>query len=329
VATLFNSDGRGYGQFPAAPRVLALWDRLEPVQKGVALIDTEDSLLAGEAIDVDAWFRQLLDIVRQERDPLLLQLALDQLQYTYISLLEDSHRDLQTRMLDDTLWDAVLVQPDSSRTKLVFRYFAGLAASPARVQQLYGIWSGTLVVDKLVLEEEDRISLAETLAIRLPARSAAIVARQLADIGNPDRRRRLKFIAPSLSPDPAVRDAFFSSLAAEKNRQTESWVNDAVANLHHPSRLVQSQKYVLPSLELLEEIQRTGDIFFPANWLTATLRYHHSPATVGIVRGFLASHPDYNPQLRMKILQAADPLFRAAAIRATRVAAGGKIDSAG
>jgi aminopeptidase N len=35
---------------------------------------------------------------------------------------------------------------------------------------------------------------------------------------------------------------------------------------------------------------------------------------VQIVRGFLAQRPDYNPQLRMKILQAADRLFRAAAI---------------
>ena len=128
-----------------------------------------------------------------------------------------------------------------------------------------------------------------------------------------DSLRRLKFIAPSLSADEAVRDAFFESLHDDENRRTESWVIDAVTNLHHPSRLAQSEKYLLPSLELLEEIQITGDIFFPRNWLGATLGNHYSAAAAQTVRDFLAQRPDYNPQLRMKILQAADGLFRASA----------------
>jgi aminopeptidase N len=63
---------------------------------------------------------------------------------------------------------------------------------------------------------------------------------------------------------------------------------------------------------MLEEIQRTNDIFFPGTWLNASLGSYQSTEAVTIVRGFLKAHPNYNPQLRMKILQAADPLFRAA-----------------
>jgi aminopeptidase N len=118
-----------------------------------------------------------------------------------------------------------------------------------------------------------------------------------------------------VSAEQSVRDAFFESLREDKNRQTESWVCDAVAKLHHPSRLGQSEKYLLPSLELLQEIQVTGDIFFPSRWLEATLQNHNSVEAGDTVRRFLAQRPDYNPQLRMKILQAADGLFRAAAIR--------------
>jgi aminopeptidase N len=329
VATLFNADGHGYGRFPGGLDALAVWDRLTPVQRGAALINAEDNLLAGEPLDVDAWFARLLAIVQEERDPLLLRLALGQLQYAYFSLLDDTRRELQAPVVEDALWTAMLAQPDSSHTRLVYRYFAEIASSPARVQQLYDIWSGALKVENLTLGEEDQTRLAEILAIRLPQRSAAIIARQLADTVNPDRRRRLEFIAPSLSAEPAVRDAFFASLAEEKNRQTERWVNDALSNLHHPSRLAQAQQYVLPSLELLEEIQRTGDIFFPSSWLAATLGYHHSAATAKVVRDFLAARPDYNPQLRMKILQAADPLFRAVAIRAAQGAQAGDIDSGG
>jgi aminopeptidase N len=195
----------------------------------------------------------------------------------------------------------------------VFRYLAVLASSPERVQQLYEIWSGDLVVDKLSLEEDERIDLAEILAIRLPAKSVDIIASQLEDISNLDSRRRLEFIAPSLSADEAERDAFFDSLSHEENRRTERWVSDAVAHLHHPSRLAQSEKYLLPSLELLQQIQETGDIFFPSNWLDATLENHYAPSAAETVREFLAQRPDYNPQLRMKILQAADGLFRVSA----------------
>lgn len=56
----------------------------------------------------------------------------------------------------------------------------------------------------------------------------------------------------------------------------------------------------------MEEIQRTGDIFFPSNWSKALLSGHHSPESRAIVEAFLADNPDYSPLLRSKILQSAD-----------------------
>jgi len=91
-------------------------------------------------------------------------------------------------------------------------------------------------------------------------------------------------------------------------------VLEALANLHHPVRTGVSERYILPSLELLQEIQVTGDIFFPKRWLDTTLRNYHSTSAVETVRTFLDERPDYSTQLRMKILQAADRVFRANAI---------------
>jgi len=313
--SLFNADGQGYGLFPAEPGVLLQWDSLQPVQKGSALVSVYDQLLAGTVVDIPAYFDLLLGIVRGEQDTLLLRLALGQLEYIYQSLLTAVQREDLAAATEERLWATLVSQPDSSRTKLLFRYVAAMLESPARVRQLYDIWTGKLVVDRLILEEDDLTELALTLAIRLPEKSTAIISTQLARIDNPDSRRRLEFIAPSVSAEQSVRDAFFESLREDKNRQTESWVCDAVAKLHHPSRLGQSEKYLLPSLELLQEIQVTGDIFFPSRWLEATLQNHNSVEAADTVRRFLAQRPDYNPQLRMKILQAADGLFRAAAIR--------------
>ena len=139
--------------------------------------------------------------------------------------------------------------------------------------------------------------------------------RQQARTTNPDNKRRLTFIAPAVSQEAKVRDTFFASLANARNRQTEPWVLEALRLLHHPARISQAERYLLPILELLQEIQVTGDIFFPQEWLQASLARHRSSAAAATVSTFLADHPDYNHHLRMKILQSADTLFRACRIR--------------
>jgi aminopeptidase N len=65
---------------------------------------------------------------------------------------------------------------------------------------------------------------------------------------------------------------------------------------------------------MLEEIQRTGDIFFPGRWLDATLGGHNQVEAAETVRRFLAERPDLPPRLRAKVLQSADGVWRAAAI---------------
>ena len=77
-----------------------------------------------------------------------------------------------------------------------------------------------------------------------------------------------------------------------------------------------------PSLDLLQEIQQTGDIFFPKNWMDALLDGHNSREAVDVIRAFLDEHPQqdsekpsnepaYPVRLRRIILQSADDLFRA------------------
>jgi aminopeptidase N len=159
--------------------------------------------------------------------------------------------------------------------------------------------------------------MAEELAIRGGANAGAILAEQLKNIANPDRRERFAFLMPALSSDPSARDAFFASLARLENRAHEPWVTDGLRFINHPLRRAQAERYIQPSLELLRDIQRTGDIFFPTNWTAAVLQGHNSPTAAESVKRFLASRQDYPPRLRQIIEQQADQLFRAARIPAS------------
>jgi aminopeptidase N len=91
-------------------------------------------------------------------------------------------------------------------------------------------------------------------------------------------------------------------------------VLEGLRYLNHPLRGAGSEKYVRPGLELLREIQRTGDIFFPRNWMDVLLASRNSRSVADTVRAFLAEQQDYPIRLRRTILRSADELFRAAEI---------------
>jgi len=300
-----------YGLVPASVADLGSGDE---VLRASALINLYEGLLAETGPGAPQYLRELVNVVRREENELVLDLALDQLRTIYWTLLQPATREEFAPVLEQVLWETMLRHGEPSKRKVLFEAFTAIALTPDGLGRARDVWSGAMSVDALSLAENDLIDIAQSLAVRLPDEAQDIVELQVARTANPDNLRKLTFIAPSLSADPTVRDEFFASLADEANRTTESWVLDALANLHHPVRTEASERYILPSLELLQEIQVTGDIFFPKRWLDATLSNHNSTSAVTTVRTFLEERPDYNAQLRMKILQAADMLFRANSI---------------
>lgn len=310
---LINADGRGYGVFNLSQvSVMQNWSRLGNLQKGVAMIDFYEQLLDGKISGEDYVLLVKFLVVREDNQ-LLLNLMIGQLNRVYWSFLTPDQREATAPDLERTLYHCMNDIADTpSQKKIFFNAFRNITITPTNINRLYDIWSGAkhARVPGLQLSENDLTSLAANIAVKDPGRTGGILQEQLASIKNPDRKRRFEFLMPALSDSVEVRDAFFASLKDEKNRQTESWVLAALGYLHHPLRTEQSVKYIPESLELLQEIQQTGDIFFPKRWLDQTLGDHNSAAAARAVREFLEQNPDYNTQLRMKILQAADMLFR-------------------
>ena len=159
--------------------------------------------------------------------------------------------------------------------------------------------------DKM-LNESDAMTLAYELAVRYPERYNEIYSTQLERITNPDRRNQFECIMRGTHPDAKVRDALFESLMEPENRRIEPWTATLLGYLNHHLRQKEAVKYIYRGLEEIEEVQRTGDIFFPRNWAGALLGGHTSDEAKAEVERFLCDHPDLNNLLRNKILQAAD-----------------------
>ena len=105
------------------------------------------------------------------------------------------------------------------------------------------------------------------------------------------------------------------SLSKPENREKESWVLSALSYIHHPLRQDSAKKHLRFCLDLVEEIQRTGDIFFPKAWLDVTIGRYSSEDAYQVLQEFLNDNPDFSPVLKNKLLQSTDGLYRAQKIR--------------
>ena len=202
--------------------------------------------------------------------------------------------------------------PTASLKSVWFSALRDTAQTPATIEWLTRVWRQEEKVAGLTLSETDYIRLAQELAVRNVAGAADILDQQYERTKNPDRKAQFAFVRPAISGDARERDAWFAALADVANRRHEPWVLEGLRYLHHPLRAAASEQYIEPSLLLLREIQRTGDIFFPKRWMDATLGGHQSVAAAATVRAFL-DHlpPEYPERLRRIILSSADDLFRA------------------
>ena len=307
----------GYGLFDLDPSTLDYvsrsLDRLaDPFVRGSALVMLWEAMLE-DRVAPGRVFDQLLAALPRESDELITQHMLDQVNALFWRFTSADDRPAIAPRLEAMLRDGLGRAPTTSQKAAWFGAFRRTVTTPEGVDWLTAIWRHDAELTGLPLAEADEADIAADLAVREAPGTEQILTEQLQRFKNPDRKARFAFLLPSLARDPAVRDAFFDSLGDPANRQHEAWVLDAMRALNHPLRAANSKKYVRPALALVNEIQRTGDIFFPKRWSDATLNGYQSVQTAAEVRAFIDQlAPTYPPRLKWVLLSSADPLFRAA-----------------
>jgi aminopeptidase N len=307
----FNSSGQGYGLWPVDTAMLSRIYTIEnPVSRASAYISLYENMLDGRSVKPKELFTLLLNGLTSETEELNLKLMTGYLSTIYWNFTSPADRETVQENLEGSLWNAMDLQQASNSKKILFKAYQEVFGTSHAIRKLYGVWRNQQAPEGIKLTEDDFTSLSFSLALR-PGVDSLIFSQQLARIKNTDRRMRFQFITPAVSADPRTRDAFFKRLELKSNRTKESNVLAALVYLNHPLRQGTSIKYLAKSLDLLSEIQSTGDIFFPQSWLQSILGSYQNPVAGKIVKDFLKSHPNYNPKLRAKILQASDNLFRA------------------
>jgi aminopeptidase N len=314
-----SAAGWAYGDFVLDRTTLDyllanLPDISDPLTRGSAWVTLWDTLLRGE-VPPASFLDLAMRALPRENDEQLTARVLGYASNAWWRFLDAEHRHTRVARFESLLREGLGQAATPSQKASWFGTLRNIAATPSTVGWLRRVWEKKEDVKGLPLAEADYTALALELAVREVEGWNTILETQLDRIENPDRKARFKFVMPALSADAAVREQWFAALRDVNNRRREPWVLEGLNYLHHPLRAQASTKYIRPSLDLLWEIQKTGDIFFPKRWLDATFGGHSSAEVANTVRAFLKTLPaNYPERLRNITLQSADELYRAAEI---------------
>lgn len=313
---MVNSNGLGYGLFLNEKHNGTLLQPEGLIKNDVArasfYINLHEQFL-NHFIDNETYFRYLTNAIVQENEPQIRNYLLGNLETVWWRFLDPANRIILSQNLEETLTD-VFNNPKipGDERKPVFITFSRTATSKEASELLESIWEQKRMITGVKLSETDYINLSYELAVREVHHADSILQVQEGRIQNPDRLAKFRFVRRAVTPDEALRDDFFHSLFDAANRRPEPWIAEGLRYFFHPLRAYHSINYLNAALDLLPEIQQTNDIFFPKIWLDAVLYGHNSPEAAKMVTDWIRQHPDISPNLKAKLLQSADMLFRAA-----------------
>jgi len=312
---MYNSNGFGYGVFPINKKGLHQYQNISnEVSRGYAYINLYENMLNGKVTPSET-YDVFLKAIQVEKNELITNYLSSSLQTIFWSFLnsETQHNfQIKTEKLISNLLEKNQL---GNSKKILFEFYQSIAYNLDGLRNLYSIWSKKKTIQNLFLNENNFTSLAMQLAIFKHPKAILILEKQQSRISNPDRLERFKWLLPSLSNSEQIRAIFMKSLLQKENREKESWVETALSNMHHPLRQNSGIKHLKSCLDILEEVQLTGDIFFPKRWLASSIGNYSSKEAFKVLNAFLSEYKNYNPILLKKLLQTTDNLVRAQNIK--------------
>lgn len=314
-----NSNGLGYGYFKLdSSSINSIANQLKNIKDPVLRCSMYISLwenMLNQNIKPKKLFNSYIECLKTETNPQNIDLVLGYIESIFWRFLMKNEKIVLAPSLENFLWNKVHSANSISEKASFFNSFKKIVITTKSVNLLYQIWKKEIVISGLDFCINDFTNIAFELAIRDFDNIDDILNKQYNNIKNSERKERFLFIKPALSANIDDRDSFFERLKNEKNREKELWVIEGLQYLHHPIKSEESVKYIIPSLKILEELEITGDIFFPKRWLDATFNGHSSIEAVLNINLFLNEHPDLPVNLKNKVLQSTDLVFRSSIIK--------------
>jgi len=299
MTPILNSNGEGYGHFVIDPRTrpfLAEGWRTMPddMTRYAAVLNLYENYHLS-TITANTLVEILLNYLSHEKNELVASTTA-----SCLGNLTPRLEALQRATAERRMFDMMQSHSLQSVRQTLLRQLSLKATTPDVVDSLYGVWQDHR---STLLNNRDYMRMAYHLAIMLPERWQEILGTERTYLKTDDERKEFDFISRACNPDEMVQQQLFNDLLKVENRRVEPWARTMLALLNDPTREPLSNRYLVPGLDILEEIQRTGDIFFPGYWLSSLLEGHSSEGARQAVSGWIEAHPMLPAALMNKLLE--------------------------
>jgi aminopeptidase N len=300
-----NYNGQGYGQFTLDDEYIAqLPLRLITTRNNLnryTLLETiHENYLQGKVNP--AYFGELYRMMMNEKDPMIMSTAIDHMFKIAFDLTPAQRNTLELCMMDLLGENKT---PECRQT--IIRKLASNMTSPGVVEQIRAIWEKHV---ETIFDEHDHMNMAYRLAMLQPDRWQEILSQERGRLQSEDLRKEFDYVSRACNPDATKRTELFNSLLKPENRQQEPWALHALDLLNADIYEANNLSFINASLNSLQYIQQTSDIFFPSNWISTVLAHRKNPAAKQAVEQFLATDKKLPEILKNKVREAAWVLLK-------------------
>lgn len=305
---------RGYGCFlPTEYGIRFLDENLKNIKDPLLRAEAWQLLYEGvlfKKLRGEFFIRTCIKQLPEEINNLIVNRALSFLVTVYNTYLDEGARQSIQDEVENFCMKMLTKNMNFANRKPYLKTLLQIHALPGSKEFFKEMLFGKISLEGITMTEEDRLSLAYNIALRDSNQYQPVRDYIFQTMANGDLLARFKYVFPAVSCCKQIRDSVFNALMKKENRTNEVWAAEALGWLNHPWRRMESEEYISQVLEKLKEIQETGDIFFPSDWLRAALSGHTSKYVYSVINQFLEKHPAYSQNLRLKILSASDHLRR-------------------
>jgi aminopeptidase N len=189
-----------------------------------------------------------------------------------------------------------------------------IATTGTAVDVLDGMLDSAMVAGDS-LRAPTRWALVTRLQILGAPSAQARLAAETARDSTPEGARRA-FVASVAGVDSGTKRVYFTRYFSDRTLN-EDWVTASLEAFNAIEAQALTREYLPAALDSLGWIQKNRRIFFLGAWLGAFLDGQTEEEALLIVQSFLQARQSLPPDLRSKVLQAADELERTVRIRRT------------
>jgi aminopeptidase N len=232
------------------------------------------------------------------------------------SWMSDDARKAAVPRVESVIADRMLRAPTLAMRIVSFRSYTSISESPDGLQRVKDLLAGKVEVPGMELKRLDRWNLVgHLIAMSDPEAKTIYEAEKAHDQSG--EGLKYAYAAEAATPSAEVKERYFNEYLHSATIQ-EDWITQSLRPFNSWNQAGLTQPYLVQALDELGEIKQHRKIFFLGAWLGAFMAgqdtLENSVNAQMAVQTWLTTH-QVDPDLRLKILEAADALNRTVLIR--------------